>query len=131
MPKVVGDQDMLTQVLINLLVNALKFTATGSIKIEVRKHADEVLLSVEDTGMGIPEADLNRIFDRFFRSEDHGEKDRNDGMGLGLYICRQIIERHGGKIWAASQEGKGSTFYVAFPVFAADPLSSSTSNVIK
>ena len=115
LPKISGDRDMLTQVLINLLSNAVKFTREGGITVCAKNSGSGILISVEDTGAGIGEDHLNRVFERFYKSENRAEKERNDGIGLGLYICKQIIEKHGGKIWAESQLGKGSTFYFTLP----------------
>jgi len=115
LPKVSGDRDMLTQVFINLISNAVKFTREGHIKIWAKNAGNEILVSVEDTGAGIKEVNLNKVFERYFKSENRIEKERNNGMGFGLYICKQIIEKHGGEIWAESQLGKGSTFYFTIP----------------
>ncbi|EHQ89674.1 two-component regulator propeller domain-containing protein [Desulfosporosinus youngiae] len=117
LPKVTGDKDMLTQVFVNLISNAVKFTKAGWIKICAKRSGHEILVSIEDTGAGIPEAHLPKVFDRFYKVEPSPAGNKgNTGIGLGLYICAQIIEKHKGKIWAESQVGKGSTFYFTYQI---------------
>ncbi len=97
----------------NLIGNAIKFTDPGgSIHVRVESRADEVCFSVTDSGPGIPEADLPHIFDRFTRAR----KGARPGTGLGLSIAKGIVEAHGGRIWAESQVGVGSTFYFTLPL---------------
>lgn len=112
LPKISGDNHMLTQVLINLISNAAKFTKEGSIRVCAKNSGSAILVSIEDTGTGIPEDHLDKIFERFYKVESSfvGNNGHNN-IGLGLYICKQIIEMHGGKIWVESQFGKGSIFY--------------------
>ena len=101
----------ITQVLNNLIENALKFVPSGgAIDVSVRPEGERhVLVSVADTGPGIPEPALARLFERFYQV--HSEPHRStQGMGLGLYTCREIIGAHGGEIWAESVYGAGSTF---------------------
>jgi signal transduction histidine kinase len=108
-----GDRDRLVQVVTNILSNAVKFTAqSGSIRISARRDSDplpQVVVSITDTGIGIPEEDLTIVFDKFQRSGDHLTSSV-EGTGLGLAIAREIVEFHGGTIWAESVYGKGSTF---------------------
>ena len=112
---VTADRDHLEQVLNNLLTNAIKYSPTGgSITIEVRPDADGVRLSVTDQGIGIPEEELDAIFGLFYRSPDRAARDAA-GMGLGLYISKEIVVRHGGRIWAESAGTKGSTLNVVIP----------------
>jgi two-component system, sensor histidine kinase and response regulator len=112
---IAGDRDHLEQVLDNLVTNAIKFSPDGgTIRIGVRPQADEVLLSVRDSGVGIPANQLRAIFGLFYQAEDPVSR-RTGGMGLGLYISKEIITRHGGRIWAESQPNQGSTFTVALP----------------
>lgn len=118
LPKIQGNKDMLTQAIINLLSNAVKFTNEGFIKLGVHNAGENILVAIQDTGAGIHPDNLQRIFDRFNRAKSlPGGGRNNSGMGLGLYICRDIIEKHGGKIWAESQPGKGSSFYFLLPVY--------------
>ena len=113
LPKVKIDSQRLEQVLVNLIHNAVKFTRTGG---EVVLFADsgpgEVRFAVRDTGIGIPLEDVPRIFERFYRVD---KSRTGSGTGLGLSIAKHIVEAHGGKIWAESTEGKGSTFYFTIP----------------
>lgn len=111
---VLGDPDRLLQVLINLVSNAIKFTERGVITIEMRQQNDMVLVSVADTGIGIAEADQERVFDKFVQVGDT-LTDKPQGTGLGLVICKHIVEHHGGRIWAESELGKGSVFRFTLP----------------
>ncbi len=113
LPDLVIDQYRIEQVLLNIIHNAIKFTDPGgSISVRVKKQEGEVLFSVSDTGIGIAADELPRIFERFYKVN----KARDDeGSGLGLAISRHIITAHGGRIWAESVEGKGSTFFFTLP----------------
>jgi signal transduction histidine kinase len=112
---VTADRDHIEQVLNNLLTNAIKYSpAGGSITIDVRPDDAGVRLSVTDQGIGIPEKELEAIFGLFYRSPDRAARDAA-GMGLGLYISREIVVRHGGRIWAESGGTKGSTLNVVIP----------------
>jgi len=115
-PDLVIDQYRIEQVLLNLAYNAIKFTNTdGVITISVKTRGNEILVSVSDTGIGIPHDDLTRVFERFYKVN----KARDDeGVGLGLAISRHIINSHGGKIWVESEEGKGSAFFFTLPLGA-------------
>ena len=114
LPKVLADLKRLVQVIVNLLHNAIKFTPPGGqITLSARQQNNLVLLSVQDTGVGIPADDLARIFERFFKSD---RARSGGGTGLGLAIARHLVEAHGGTIWAESIEGRGSTFYFTVPV---------------
>jgi signal transduction histidine kinase len=115
-PRIVGDPERLRQVLTNLLSNAIKYSPEGGgITIRARERApDHVLLEVTDQGLGIPAEQMGRLFRKFerVRSDVH---DRIVGTGLGLYICRLIVEGHGGRIWAQSSGSEGSTFLLLLP----------------
>jgi signal transduction histidine kinase len=107
-----ADRDRLVQVLSNLLGNALKFTpASRTVIVRAAPCDDGVEISVKDSGAGIRKEDLSRIFDRFWQAE---RVDRA-GAGLGLAISKAIVEAHGGRIWAASKVGRGTTFYFQLP----------------
>lgn len=114
----VADSEGLRQILENLLSNALKFTERGG-RISARAARDEgeVRIDVKDSGVGIPEAELGRIFDRFFRSSGSGH---SEGSGLGLYIARRVAERLGGRIAVESRHGEGSQFTVWLPIAVDD-----------
>jgi signal transduction histidine kinase len=111
-----GDRDHLEQVLNNLVSNAIKYSPAGRrVDIRLGTGADGmVLLSVTDQGMGIRAAELESIFGLFYRSPDRDARDVG-GMGLGLYISKEIVDRHGGRIWAESRIGEGTMFCVALP----------------
>lgn len=111
-----ADQTRLLQILRQLVNNAIKFSESGSIDITAFNVDDEVAISVKDSGVGIAEPRMKDIFDRFSQIDRSGAK---PGTGLGLYICKKLVELHGGKIWAESKPGKGSTFYFTLP--AKDP----------
>ena len=117
-PTLMGDRDRLIQVVINLLSNAIKFTTTGSVTCRIRQQADTVLVSVIDTGIGLAPEDMDQVFEKF---KQVGEvmTDKPKGTGLGLPICKQIIEHHGGRIWVESELGQGSTFSFTLPVSLA------------
>ncbi len=113
--KINADSDRLIQVLVNLLSNAIKFSGAGSQVTVSTKDLGELLeFSVEDQGRGIPEIHLTSIFERFSQVKKSDAKNRK-GAGLGLAICKAIIEKHGGKIGVESQEGKGSRFWFSVP----------------
>lgn len=114
LPEVVGDNDKLKQVVINLVSNAVKFTEEGPIICRARKINSEIVISVIDKGIGIAEEDQGRIFEKFSQVRN-GLKDKVKGTGLGLAICKEIIEHHGGRIWVESERGKGSSFIFALP----------------
>jgi signal transduction histidine kinase len=114
LPVVQADTARLTRVVQNLAGNALKYSAPGtSILVDVRRGEHEVVVSIADLGAGIAPEDLPRIFDRFYRG---GQRGKIDGLGLGLYISRLIVEAHGGRIWCESTVGEGSTFRIALPL---------------
>ncbi|MCK5327065.1 MAG: response regulator, partial [Candidatus Latescibacteria bacterium] len=114
-PKVVGCAGPLNQVFMNLLANAgdaIELGKKGNVWIRTRMDGtDHVLISIRDDGKGIPKEDLDKIFDPFFTTKKVGE-----GTGLGLSITYGLVEKHGGRIWTESEEGKGSTFFVRLPV---------------
>lgn len=105
-----GDRDRLMQVFSNILDNAIKFTLKGNIKITAAEDNEWVHMKFEDTGIGIPQDKLDKIFDRFYQF-DSPETPSRGGAGLGLWISKNIVEAHGGKIWAESKN-RGSTFHV-------------------
>ncbi|MCG8366746.1 MAG: ATP-binding protein, partial [Pseudanabaenales cyanobacterium] len=115
LPEIIGDRDRLLQVVINLISNALKFTNEGAVTCSVKCLNNEILVSVTDTGVGIAEADINKVFEKF---KQVGEimTDKPKGTGLGLPICKQIVEHHSGRIWVESQPGQGSTFRFTLPI---------------
>jgi signal transduction histidine kinase len=104
---VVADKDRVIQVLSNLIGNAIKFTlAGGSIVVAAQRHEDMVRVTVTDTGQGISEEQMPHLFDRYWQAKRDGRL----GIGLGLTIAKGIVEAHGGRIWAESAPGRGTTF---------------------
>lgn len=114
LPSILGDRNRLLQVLKNLLGNAIKFTDNGSITIKAEKEDKHILISVEDTGIGISPDELKKIFTKFYQAYT-GDDRKNEGTGLGLFICKEIVGKHNGEIWAESKLGKGSNFLIKLP----------------
>jgi len=113
LPMINVDKSRLEQVLVNLIHNSVKFTKPGGeITLEAEAVIGGVRCAVRDTGAGIPAESLSRIFERFYRVD---KSRTGSGTGLGLSISRHIVEAHGGKIWAESEEGRGSVFYLEIP----------------
>jgi PAS domain S-box-containing protein len=114
------DKDRIEQVLINLITNAIKYSPKAEMVIlKVYGQDGQVVISLTDFGIGIPAGDAEKIFERFYRVEGKDEK-TFPGFGIGLFIVREIVELHGGKVWVNSELNKGSTFYVSLPVFEND-----------
>jgi signal transduction histidine kinase len=117
LPAARGDERRITQVLLNLAGNAVKFTAVGEITLGASASDGAFVVWVSDTGPGIPEADQRRIFEEFQQVEGGGAPAKG-GTGLGLAIARRIVELHGGRIWVESSPGRGSTFAISLPIRA-------------
>ncbi|MEM8612567.1 MAG: response regulator [Cyanobacteria bacterium P01_H01_bin.105] len=115
LPQVVCDRNRLIQVAINLLSNAIKFTSGGLITCYARRQDVEISISIIDTGIGLATDDLEKVFEKFTQV-GQVMTDKPQGTGLGLPICKQIIEHHGGRIWAESALGQGSTFTFTLPL---------------
>jgi signal transduction histidine kinase len=115
LPLIMADKNRLIQVLLNLFSNAIKFTEWGDIECRAAVEGDRLAISVRDTGIGISSEDRALIFERF-KQVGNILTDKPKGAGLGLPICKQIIESHGGEIGVESVVGEGSTFYFALPI---------------
>ncbi len=115
LPEITGDRDRLIQVVINLLSNAVKFTDVGAITCGIHRVGNTLKVSVTDQGIGIATEDLPKVFEKFKQVGDT-LTDKPKGTGLGLPICKQIVEHHGGQIWAESQLGEGTTFAFTLPI---------------
>lgn len=122
LPLIVGDEERLRQVFTNLIGNAIKYSPDGGliriggwVEQTSTDRGDEVIIYVADEGVGIPQHELPHIFERFYRV-DSSLRRGTAGTGLGLFLCKAIVEAHNGRIWARSEEGKGTTFFVALPV---------------
>jgi DNA-binding response OmpR family regulator len=116
LPPVSGDRDKLIQVMINLISNAVKFTDKGKVSFKVYKKKNNVIVSVTDTGIGIAPEDHAAVFEQFKQVGGDTLTDKPKGTGLGLPICKEIVEKHGGLIWLESEVGKGSTFSFSIPI---------------
>jgi CheY-like chemotaxis protein/anti-sigma regulatory factor (Ser/Thr protein kinase) len=119
LPHLWVDPTRIRQVLFNLLNNAARFTDEGSITVSVCQRGEDVVFAVADTGVGIAPENISRVFEEF-EQVDRGTQRRHGGAGLGLAISKRFVEMHGGRIWAESQVGQGSTFYFSLSVGQAD-----------
>ena len=116
LPKINGDRDKLIQVMVNLVSNAVKFTPSGIVTCNITSRNNEIITGITDTGIGIAPSDHAVVFEQFKQVVGDTLTDKPKGTGLGLPICKEIIEHHHGRIWLESEVGKGSTFYFALPV---------------
>ena len=122
LPPIYADMEKLTQIVTNLLDNAYQYTpAGGKITLTLARQNGEMLLSVADTGIGIPKKHADRIFDRFYRNDEHPLVIETPGTGLGLAIVKELVEMHHGRIWFDSVEGEGTTFYLSLPIADRPP----------
>lgn len=112
------DNDHIREVINNLTENAIKYTPAGEVSVNVTGSDDRVLVSIKDSGIGIPAEDMPHLFQKFYRV-DNIETNQIGGTGLGLYLCRRLTETIGGRIWAESEYKKGSTFYLELPRISA------------
>ena len=111
LPRVSADSDKVRQVLVNLIENAIKYSPEGGhVEVEVNEHDGAVRFGVRDEGLGISPEDQDRIFEKFYRADPHMVRGVG-GTGLGLYICRELVTRMGGRIWVEPNDGKGSAFF--------------------
>lgn len=131
LPDIAGDRRRLAEVLQNLLDNAIQYTLPGGqIIVSAKSLEEEIILTVSDTGIGIPKADQPRIFERFYRLDVARSREAG-GTGLGLAIAKHLVEVHGGQLWVDSEVGQGSQFHFSVPFFDSDhPTLRSTSNGI-
>ena len=114
------DEDKIERVILNLLSNAIKFTQKGgSIYVYIKRVKDEVFISVEDNGIGIPKDKINEIFNRFYQVSDTLKK-HEEGSGIGLCIVEEIVNLHGGKINVYSEVNKGTKFEIILPIYTVE-----------
>jgi histidine kinase len=118
LPPIQADEDRITQVLVNLVANAIQYTPEGGdVTISAVKHTDEIHISVKDSGVGIPPEHLANLFTRFYRVDKSRSRNSGGGSGIGLTIAKHLVEAHGGRIWAESKgDGRGSTFTFSLKV---------------
>ena len=115
-PSIIIDPTLMREVTANIISNASKYSPEGSVvSVGVRLEGEEIIVSVKDQGMGIPQSDQSQMFKKFFRAEN-ASKSVVTGTGLGLYVCKAIIELHGGRVWFESSPDKGTTFFYALPL---------------
>ena len=114
--KIVADESMIKLVIENLIDNAIRYTkGGGKIEVKIQKQGRMTLFSVQDEGVGIPEKEKKFIFQKFFRAEN-ALRTRTRGSGLGLYVCKSIVNASGGRIWFKSVENKGTTMLFTIPI---------------
>jgi len=128
------NRDQFEQVISNLISNAIKYSLDGQIKIATRKLGEGgaalVEIRVSDQGMGISEEHIKRVFDKFYRAET-GLTRKTQGTGLGLYICKSIVNSYNGEIWAESKAGQGTTFVVTLPIWRNEPKTNPTAENVE
>ncbi|MEO6582847.1 MAG: GAF domain-containing protein, partial [Ferruginibacter sp.] len=122
LPAISGDKDKLIQLIINLISNAVKFTEKGLVTLTVKRKKSEIVVSISDTGIGIAPEDYAAVFEQFKQVGGDTLTDKPKGTGLGLPICKEIVEHHGGRIWLESEPGKGSTFLFSIPVLKKERI---------
>lgn len=108
------DNDHIREVLDNLIENAIKYTPQGGVEVDINGTEDKVVISIKDTGLGIPTEDISHLFQKFYRVENM-DRQSIGGTGLGLYLCRRLVEAMQGRLWVESVFGSGSTFFVELP----------------
>ena len=129
LPKVAFDSDKIIQVITNLVSNAMKFTEKGSITIATHRIENSIRVSVSDTGCGIKQEDLSKLFLQFQQLGSGGNR-KTGGTGLGLAISKDIVEKHGGRIWVESECGKGTTFHFLLPIKSADSVHRTADSIL-
>jgi K+-sensing histidine kinase KdpD len=112
-----ADRDRLAEALTNLLDNADKYSpADTPIEIDLRANQKEVVVSIRDEGPGLPQEDLERVFEKFYRA-DSSDSQSAYGYGLGLYVCRSLVEAQGGRVWAENHPSGGAIFSISLPIW--------------
>jgi len=114
LPPVMGNQETFYLIFKNLIENAVKFTLSGTVRVDIRSINDEIVARIQDEGIGIPEQAMPNLFGRYFRAQTAVERGIA-GTGLGLYMVKESVETYNGEITVTSKEGEGTTFVVVFP----------------
>lgn len=115
-PEFFFDADKIEKVILNLVFNALKFTEKGEITVSCSRQENDVLVKVSDSGIGIPKEHMPKLFSRFSQADSSASR-KYEGTGIGLALSRELVELHHGKIWAESEEGRGTTFLFTIPIY--------------
>ncbi|HXF90498.1 MAG TPA: ATP-binding protein, partial [Candidatus Nitrosotenuis sp.] len=115
-PEFFFDADKIEKVILNLVFNALKFTEKGEIHVSCSRQENNVLVKVSDTGIGIPKEHMPKLFSRFSQADSSASR-KYEGTGIGLALSKELVELHHGKIWAQSEEGRGTTFLFTIPIY--------------
>jgi signal transduction histidine kinase len=115
-PEFFFDSDKIEKVILNLVFNALKFTERGGITVSCSLQQDHVLVKVSDTGIGIPKQHMPKLFSRFSQADSSASR-KYEGTGIGLALAKELVELHHGRIWAESEEGRGTTFFFTIPIY--------------
>jgi len=115
LPLVTVDESLIREAIINLMENAIKYTQNGFVSVRAYQSQGEVVIKIEDSGMGVPTADLPHLFEKFYRVKTR-EAVKMRGTGLGLSIVKSIVELHKGRVWVESELNRGSAFFIALPV---------------
>ncbi|MFH0956489.1 MAG: HAMP domain-containing sensor histidine kinase, partial [Candidatus Aenigmatarchaeota archaeon] len=122
LPKIVTDRERLTQILMNLITNSIKYTPEGKITVTAKREGGSIRFSVADTGIGIAKENHPKIFQRFYQVDSSYTR-KASGNGLGLSLCKEFVARLGGRIWFESSIGKGSAFHFTLPLKSKEPVS--------
>jgi len=121
LPDICADPARISQVVVNLISNAVRFTTEGVITISAEREENQLVVCVSDTGVGVAPERLPLLFERYGGKQKSGGG-QDTGTGLGLYICRHIVEQHGGTIWLESEEGKGTSVFFTLPYLTANTV---------
>ena len=132
LPPAKADRERIEQVVLNLMSNANKFSPTGGkITLRARETQNKILVEVEDSAPVISDEEKSKLFDPYFRGGNEDERERIPGLGLGLAICKKLVEQHQGKIWIENESGKGNTFIFSLPIWNGEQPESDDSSYLQ